>query len=78
MLHAALGASDAAVVLRRSLQHTTCHCRYLTRIPFEGSEFLLADRRFCALLPMEQRELPHPQLLIRGGRRGQSCASTCR
>ena len=77
-MDAACCGSDAAAVLRRSLQQMTCHCRYLTRIPFQGSEFLLADRRFCPLLPMEQREFPHPQLLIRGGRRGQSCASTCR
>ena len=78
MLHAALCVCGAAVVSRRSLQQMTCHCRYLTRIPFQGSEFLLADQRFCTLLPMEQREFPHPQLLIRGGRRGQSCASICR
>lgn len=54
------------------------HHRNVVVLPYKGSVWLLADARFCPLLPEQLRLQPPGSLQAVAGRRGASCDVTCR
>lgn len=53
------------------------HTQHVAVIPWEGSRFLVADRRFCPLLPQEQQLPPTEGMRPLPGRAWQSCKDVC-
>ena len=53
------------------------HHRNVVYLPYKGSVWLLADVRFCPLLPPELLLLPPASLQKLPGSQGSSCTSTC-
>ena len=53
------------------------HHRHVASVPFRGARVLLADRRFCPLLPAGERVLPAPGLTPVAAKRAQHCHEAC-
>jgi hypothetical protein len=53
------------------------HFQHVAAIPWNGSRFLVADRRFCPLLPPEQQLPPTPGMAQIPGEQHQSCNEVC-
>ena len=54
------------------------HHRNLLIMPVHGSRFLLADQRFCPLLPDQLKVLPSPTLQPTAAAVGKDCIITCK
>ena len=54
------------------------HHQHLVALPYKGSTWLLADVRFCPLLPPELRVLPSPSLRDIAAPLNTSCTDACR
>lgn len=54
------------------------HHHALTRLPIKGATLLLADQRFCPLLPDQHRLKPMAGLRAVAGALHESCSAACR
>ena len=54
------------------------HHHALTRLPIKGATLLLADQRFCPLLPDQHRLKPRAGLRAVAGGQHESCSAACR
>ena len=54
------------------------HHHFVTRLPVKGALLLLADQRFCPLLPEQHRLKPKPGLTAVAAAQHQSCLAACR
>lgn len=54
------------------------HHRFLTRLPIKGATLLLADQRFCPMLPDQHKLKPKQGLTAVAGAQHESCSAACR
>ena len=54
------------------------HHRHMARLPWRNATLLLADQRFCQLLPPQRRLLPSPGLRALPAERATSCDAACK
>ena len=53
------------------------HHRFVTRLPTKGAMLLLADKRFCPLLPDQLRVKPKEGLMALPAAQHESCSVAC-